>query len=320
MDPCAADDDKETTFILDTSSTASSPQTVLIPDPKLEKKVTFARLLNRVSAEISSGSELENGTFKHNPGISSSGGGLNLSVELPLRASSVPPSPCNNDIRSPHSTSSNQGSDSLSGSDFTLPDFGKHRRNRQLKVSSADSILAMFRNYTTASLNSGSAAGGQSFIISPTNTPTISSPQEDMPGDDDSSTSSMHTPVSFSSGAPDSPVYYRQGAIEVPVLDALSAHKSNAASGLLHPPSILLEIPSGNSNINKCLSPIRELPTPMPSPALTPVMPRPQRTRSPSPLGGPTGNSGSDEENSRIEVRRIPDYDNIEVACISSLE
>lgn len=279
-------DEKETSFF-DSSLSPSSSQTVLAAsDPKLEKKVTFARLLSRVSAEISSGSEQE-------PNHGHAASVFNLSVELPVRASSVPPSPVTNDIRSPHSTSSNQGSDSLSGSDLTLPDFGgKHRRNR-LKVSSADSILAMFRNYTSAT---------QSFIVSPTNTPTPSSPQEEMANDDEDSTSSMHTPHShsFSSTAPDSPVYFRQGQIEVPVLDALSAHKTNAAPSHLHPPTILLEIPSGNSAINKCLSPIRELPSPMPSPALTPIMPRPrQRSRSPSPQ---LCNSGSDEETSRVEV------------------
>lgn len=282
-EPTAGADEKETSFF-ETSSPTSSSQTVLAPDPKLEKKVTFARLLSRVSAEISSSSEHD----------TVNGNAFNLSVELPIRASSVPPSPVTNDIRSPHSTSSNQGSDSLSGSDLTLPDFGKNHRRNRLKVSSADSILAMFRNYTSAT---------QSFIMSPTNTPTVSSPQEDLGNDDEDSTSSMHTPHSFSSAAPDSPVYYnRQGTIEVPVLDALSAHKTNAAPSHLHPPSILLEIPSGNNAINKCLSPIRELPTPMPSPALTPIMPRPQRTRSPSPQMG--CNSGSDEENSRVEVSR----------------
>lgn len=282
-------DEKETSFF--DSGGAGSPSSshlVLAPDPKLEKKVTFARLLSRVSAEISSGSEHE-----ANQGHVASA--FNLSVELPMRASSVPPSPVTNDIRSPHSTSSNQGSDSLSGSDLTLPDFvGKNRRNR-LKVSSADSILAMFRNYTSTT---------QSFIMSPTNTPTVSSPQEDLGNDDEDSTSSLHTPHShsFSSTAPDSPIYFRTGTIEVPVLDALSAHKTNGAPSHLHPPSILLEIPSGNNAINKCLSPIRELPSPMPSPALTPIMPRPQRTRSPSPQ---MCNSGSDEENSRVEVNFI---------------
>lgn len=61
------------------------------------------------------------------------------------------------------------------------------------------------------------------------------------------------------------------------MLDALSAHKTvGGGSNLLQPPTILLEMPS--SGISKCLSPIREVPTPLatpsPSPALTPIMPR----------------------------------------------
>jgi hypothetical protein len=130
----------------------------------------------------------------------------------------------------------------------------------------------MFRNF--ASSNAGVNLP-TSLVFSPSSsTPTASSPQDDVAGDDESSTSSVPTPVSFSSNAPDSPVFYRQSTIEVPVLDALSAHKSQPSQSLLHPPTILLEIPG---NINKCLSPIKELPTPMPSPALTPIMPRPHR-------------------------------------------
>jgi hypothetical protein len=135
----------------------------------------------------------------------------------------------------------------------------------------------MFRNF--ASSNAGINLPA-SFIISPSTTPTASSPQDDMVGDDESSTSSIPTPVSYSSNAPDSPVYYRQSTIEVPVLDALSAHKSAPSQNQLLPPTILLEIPG---NINKCLSPIRELPTPMPSPALTPIMLRPHHRITKSP-------------------------------------
>lgn len=201
---------------------------------------------------------------------------LSLPTEVQFRANSVPQSPCTNDIRSPHSTSSNQGSGSLSSSELALHDFSlrnniNNARKHRPKVSSADSILAMFRNFATSNAGVNLPA---SLIISPSSTPTASSPQDDIVGDDESSTSSIPTPVSFTSNAPDSPVFYRQSTIEVPVLDALSAHKSTPVQNHLHPPTILLEIPG---NINKCLSPIRELPTPMPSPALTPVMPRPHR-------------------------------------------
>lgn len=193
---------------------------------------------------------------------------MSLPNEVQFRANSVPQSPCTNDIRSPHSTSSNQGSDSLSSSELALHDFSfRNQKKHRPKVSSADSILAMFRNFASSNAQMNFPT---SLIISPSSTPSVSSPQDEMVGDDEDSTS----PISFSSAAPDSPVFYRQSQIEVPVLDAINAHKSSTTQSHLHPPTILLEIPG---NINKCLSPIREMPTPMPSPALTPIMPRPQR-------------------------------------------
>lgn len=191
------------------------------------------------------------------------------STELIPRPNSVPPTPSANENRSPHSTSSNQGSDSLSGSELAINDIGL-RMNRRIKpkVSSADSILAMFRNFASTNVLS-------QMPSSITTTPSAS-PQD--VADDDSSTSSMHTPISYTSCAPDSPISYHLPSIsiEVPVLDPLNAHKSttsNTSNSSLNPPTILLEVPS--SNTNKCLSPIRELPTPIPSPALTPIMSRP---------------------------------------------
>ncbi|KAJ3663232.1 hypothetical protein Zmor_007536 [Zophobas morio] len=262
---------KETKFGGDSLQTALS-------DPKLEKKVTFARLLNKVSAEMSSGSEME-------LGIMQSGRLGCVFAGAAARPSSTPPSP-NVDARSPNSTSSNQGSDSFTSSDLAIPSAlsssvsdllrsgqvragqGNRFAGRQ-KPASADSILAMFRNFSTSSAGVNLPP---SLKVSPSTTPTASSPQDDIAGDDESSTS----PVSFSSGAPESPIMHHQSTIEVPVLDPLSAHKSSSCgSNLLHPPTILLEIPS---TINKCLSPIREMPTPlpspMPSPALTPIMRR----------------------------------------------
>lgn len=204
---------------------------------------------------------------------------LNLpvgSTELIPRPSSVPPTPSANDSRSPHGSCSNHGSESLSGSELMINDFGlRNMRRIKPKVSSADSILAMFRNFTPTNVLSQMPS---SLIISPSTTPSASSPQDI--ADDSSSTSSMHTPNSYTSCAPDSPISYHMPSIsiEVPVLDPLNAHKSTASntnSNTLNPPTILLEVPS--SNTNKCLSPIRELPTPIPSPALTPIMSRPQR-------------------------------------------
>uniref|UniRef100_A0A336N481 CSON006260 protein n=1 Tax=Culicoides sonorensis TaxID=179676 RepID=A0A336N481_CULSO len=286
---------KETTF---SESNASAPAVTLsrpFSDPKLEKKVTFARLLSKVSHEMNSGSEIDFRnvinlfylsdmkfyvmTFfllqQSNPINNSL---LSIRTEPPQRANSVPPSPSANDIRSPHSTSSNQGSASLSSSELALADlvYKDIRPKNRPKTTSADSILAMFKNFAVS--NAGVNLPS-SIIFSPSTTPDETSYID--PGDDDTSTSEAHTPISFSSTAPDSPIFYRQSAIEVPVMDNVSAHKANnSSSNLLCPPTILLEIPN---SINKCLSPIRELPTPMPSPAITPIMPRaPSRPKSPN--------------------------------------
>lgn len=56
-------DVKETTFSENSVTTANKGQ---LNDAKMEKKVTFARLLSKVSAEISSGSEVKFQTIFHN--------------------------------------------------------------------------------------------------------------------------------------------------------------------------------------------------------------------------------------------------------------
>ncbi|RZF36004.1 hypothetical protein LSTR_LSTR005820, partial [Laodelphax striatellus] len=239
-------------------TTFSSPGQSAADHAKLEKKVTFARLLDKVSSEMSSGSEMENG------------GGRPMCSSLITITTTTPPP----DVKSPHSTSSNQGSDSLSSSDATLHMHSGElaRRPARLilgpkKTNSADSILAMFRNFASTTAASGL---GSSSLASPSTTPTASSPQDELVGSDDSSTA---TPISTSSAAESPTMFTRKHTIQVSVLDPLSAQKnasSSHSSNLLHPPCILLEVP------NKCLSPIREVPTPSPSPALTPIMPRHQ--------------------------------------------
>ncbi|XP_044736742.1 uncharacterized protein LOC123298714 [Chrysoperla carnea] len=259
------DECTETNF----STTPKSTLTATIDDPKLEKKVTFARLLSKVSAEMSSGSEIE------------------LAQMKPVtKCSSTPPSPAA-DTRSPHSTSSNQGSDSFSSLEVSMPgtsgsitDFLNSRRNSRMggrvKPASADSILAMFRNFSSTS---AAANLPPSLLASPSTTPTASSPQDDVAGDDDSSSSSIPTPISFSSGPPDSPIMQKHSShnIEVSVLNPHNSQRSSTNNNLLQPPTILLEIPS---TINKCLSPIHEVATPLPTPKPSPA-PTPMRQRSP---------------------------------------
>lgn len=58
-------DIKETTFSEASGSNHSNTATRVLNDPKLEKKVTFARLLNKVSAEMSSGSEVDMGFVRY---------------------------------------------------------------------------------------------------------------------------------------------------------------------------------------------------------------------------------------------------------------
>lgn len=186
----------------------------------------------------------------------------------------MPPSPCDLELRSPHSRSSTQSSESMSSSEAMLPTLGvqSHRFGSvgRPKVSSADSILNMFKNLANQ-------PSPKTMIISPSSSMTTSSPHDDHNGDDDSSTSSLHTPVSFHSCPPEpstSSSYFRQNAFEVPALDLVkTANNQNPTSLYLQPPGGgQMDLPS---NINQCLSPIRELPTPMPSPALTPIMHRP---------------------------------------------
>lgn len=204
---------KETSF--------SAPD--VVSEDRLEKKVTFARLLNKVSAEMTSSSDAD-------------------ILKPPLtRAVSTPASPA-------ATRSSYIETGSLSGSEVTISGVGStldipstSKRPSRLNCPSnrnpsADSLLAMFRN------------------MSPSSAP---SPLDDSFYSDESL--AADTPGSTSSGPSDFGI-----TIEVPVVDA---QKIN----YLQPPSIHLEIPQV---VNKCLSPIREVPTPLSSPALTPILPR----------------------------------------------
>lgn len=78
---------------------------------KYEKKVHFARLMNKVQAEISSYSDVDVGLLKEEDNE------MKNSIDKPLAASTQT---LIYQPKSPHSTSSNQGSDSLSSSEMTL--------------------------------------------------------------------------------------------------------------------------------------------------------------------------------------------------------
>lgn len=78
-------------------------------------------------------------------------------------------------------------------------------------MSSADSILAMFRNFSasSAAMASRASSGG----VSASSTPTASSPQDDSMDGDDISLASSHIP----SLAPDSPIARPHNTIEIQV-------------------------------------------------------------------------------------------------------
>lgn len=363
----------------------------LANDAKLEKKVTFARLLNKVSAEMSSSSETTSTTprlsslpthHNHHHGHQSSGllsangfGNVIGQSQHHRRTSSMPPSPSGLDgVRldiGARSTASTQSSDSMSSTELMLmptstivdqhqqptndtqssssvlqQQHQRHgsvgssaaslpvgpstqtsmstaavgvQRNLRPKVSSADSLLTMFRNFTAGRNASTSgvsnatvAATSERSALSPSSSMATSStsPHDDLAGiggcgDDDSSTSSLHTPVSFNSMS--NGIQFEVSAVEL--LRAAECAEANEAAAKTTSRVISTEsdglrnehqenaqqhhytqqhnIGSGNylvtasgiqldlpANINQCLSPIREMPTPMPSPALTPVMMR----------------------------------------------
>ncbi|XP_050429193.1 uncharacterized protein LOC126838643 isoform X2 [Adelges cooleyi] len=210
---------------------------------KIEKKVTFARLMNKFQSEMSSTSCSE--------------------VDGHAKRASRLPNP-------------NQGSDSMSSLDYALETCRKpnqlllneyQQRSSNQKAMSADSILAMFRSF-----NQTMAMTEMGNYLSASTTPSCSSLQDEIVGcseDDSLMSSAVHSP------GKESPTRYRySNTIQLPVVDMLSSQRNNSNSplnSLQHPPSILLEVPNYRMD---CLSPIHELPTPIPSPSLTPVVSR----------------------------------------------
>ncbi|CAH0385765.1 unnamed protein product [Bemisia tabaci] len=208
---------------------------------KLEKKVTFARLLSKVSTEISSGSE--------------------DTVQITKDPAA--------DLAWTHSDGSAKGEPKRRPGRLSL-DIGAPSK----KAASADSIIAMFRNFSADAADAIQGSGGRfNSMMSVASTLSASTPQDDpsatptgpWQGSDLSLSSALRSPTSSSN--PPSPVLARRHSNTIQI-SVLEPHSAQTSSSLLHPPTILLEAS------NKCLSPIRELPTPAPSPALSPVFRR----------------------------------------------
>lgn len=135
-------ENKETSFASEASTPSTSPSMRHISDPKLEKKVTFARLLNKVSAEMSSSSDVDMVNTIAIPMAVIADRGMRA------KASSTPPSP-GVEVRSPHSTSSNQGSDSMSSLDLTLANAALKKYSRYILYSLTSATVSIVGANTT---------------------------------------------------------------------------------------------------------------------------------------------------------------------------
>ena len=157
-----------------------------------------------------------------------------------------------------------------------LQSHGQGQRNKMAKISSADSLLSMIRNIASSKISISSPSSPQlsdNGDIASSGYPTpLSTP--DTPN---GSFISLHHPTKDKS---------KTGSqIMVSVLNPLNPKKStegqdkpssDSQSSSEGPPTITLEVPS--FNYGKCLSPIREMPSPLPTPCPSPL-PTPNMTR-----------------------------------------
>ncbi|XP_042887240.1 uncharacterized protein LOC122263022 isoform X3 [Penaeus japonicus] len=263
--------------------------TSLAPSPsRQDKKVTFAKLLEKMSKEMSSSSSdvscaedkspsriFNFGSVRRSPRRSPrirhtqrySGSGSEDVIETPdVSSSEMTPDPPKRllSVKSSSSPCSKTSS--------------PQSRNKLHKISSADSLLAMFRNFGTSGRPSasnpssphGSEVDDSSAHPSPSTTPTT--PQKSLPQMVKQDTLTV------------------PGALQVQVQCAGGLANSSG-------PVITLEVP--NTDQYRCLSPITELPTPVPTPVPSPL-PTPCRYR-PKPRTSSESNDNKDSEDTESE-------------------
>ena len=198
-------------------------------DEKDDKKVTFAKLLSKVSTEISSESNED----------------ADLNTIRPKKRKK---SLSLNTLQS--SSSSSYSSSSEQVASFSLNEFFKKNvRNpirRRAKTTSADSLLTEICKQKDRDFRNRHDSSTLNDVF-----------------ENNSLSSGNITPISFSSTYSESSQNLKNfgNIIEVTVIDPSNTTSSN---NYLYPPSILLETSTGNSKYH--LSPIREMPTPLASP------------------------------------------------------
>ncbi|XP_066978110.1 uncharacterized protein [Macrobrachium rosenbergii] len=263
--------------------------TSLAPSPsKQDKKVTFAKLLDKMSKEISSSSSdiscaedkspsriFNMGGSRRSPRRSPrirhtqrySGSGSEDIAETPdVSSSEMTPDPPKRllTIKSSSSPSSKTSS--------------PQSRNKMVKISSADSLLAMFRNF---------GGSGRASASNP------SSPHGSELEDSSAHQSPSTTPTTPQKAPP--PV--KQDTLTVPGALQVQVQSSGGGSVQHGGPVITLEVPTNDQY--RCLSPITELPTPVPTPVPSPL-PTPCRQR-PKPRTSSESNDNKESEDTESE-------------------
>ncbi|XP_050733493.1 uncharacterized protein LOC127007035 isoform X3 [Eriocheir sinensis] len=254
---------------------------------KHDKKVTFAKLLDKMSKEISSSSSDTSCTEEKSPSRIFSLGGVRRSPRRSPRirhTQRYSGSGSEDVMETPEVSSSEMTPDPpkrllsvKSSSSPSSKTSSPQSRTKMVKISSADSLLAMFKSLGGSGRGSisnppsphGSELEDSSAHASPSTTPTT--PQKALP-------------------------QVKQDTLTVP--GTLQVQVQGAGGAAQHPgPVITLEVPAGDQH--RCLSPITELPTPVPTPVPSPL-PTPSRYR-PKMRTSSESNDNKDSEDTESE-------------------
>ena len=252
------------------------------------RKVTFSQVVDHLACSLSDSSSLSDiscgDEFRQSvvSGTSSSSARRNRKMYKPSRRTR-PRRPSRGDS-SYHGTS---GSEEIfesslesieSYNNFQLKplSLSTQQRTKINKISSADSLLSMIRNLAASKLNTSTPSSPQlsenGDILSSGYPTPLSTP--DTP-------SGSFLSIHHLSGKSGSKEKSKAGSqIMVSVLSPLNGKKSGESPDRSQsdcqtvaegPPTITLEVPS--FNYGKCLSPIREMPSPLPTPCPSPLPP-----------------------------------------------
>ncbi|KAF2354315.1 EGF-like domain, partial [Trinorchestia longiramus] len=253
------------------------------------KKVTFARLLSKLTKETSSSSSDMSALEERRAALQGvAGPSTGTGAALPLGRRSPRRSPRLVRATCRHSGSGSEdvgGSPEYSSSEMT-PDPPKRLQpppkatSKITKISSVDSLLAMFKSLGAASHRAslstpssphGSEMEDSSGQCSPSTTPTTP-PRATLIKQVAVASGQQISAAGASSGGPSNGGGSATNSLAVPL--QVQVHGPPGPSSLSGP-AITLEVPTEQY---RCLSPITELPSPMPTPMPSPL-PTPSKQR-----------------------------------------